>query len=178
MGEIKSTLDLVMERTRHLSMTDEEKARQKQSDFENRLNGLLTKYADNTLSLSALRKDIQKLQAELDINDQEIVAEAVLRQIDPDQDNAHWIDLLGKIKPEMVDPLQKMLGQYNDQKTNLLNSSHRQVTDRLAENRQISGSAVIPNPEKNPQCKEQLSTLKIKVQKEIQVVQKMGDLHI
>ena len=39
MGEIKSTLDLVLEKTRHLSQTDEEKQVQKQKDIANRLNG-------------------------------------------------------------------------------------------------------------------------------------------
>lgn len=41
MGEIKSTLDLVLERTKHLSQTSEEKQAQTQKDIENRRNGML-----------------------------------------------------------------------------------------------------------------------------------------
>lgn len=48
MAEIKSTLDLVLERTKHLSQSSEEKQAQKQKDIANRLNGLLQKYQDST----------------------------------------------------------------------------------------------------------------------------------
>ena len=41
MAEIKSTLDLVMERTRHLSQSTAEKEAQRRGDFEKRLQGLL-----------------------------------------------------------------------------------------------------------------------------------------
>jgi hypothetical protein len=37
MGEIKSTLDLVMEKTKHLSLSDEEKLNQKKSRAKNGL---------------------------------------------------------------------------------------------------------------------------------------------
>ena len=40
MGEIKSTLDIVLEKTRHLSQSSEEKQAQAQKDTENRLEAL------------------------------------------------------------------------------------------------------------------------------------------
>ena len=43
MGEIKSTLDLVLEKTRHLSQSSEEKQAQTQKDTGNRINGMLKK---------------------------------------------------------------------------------------------------------------------------------------
>ena len=49
MGEIKSTLDLVMEKTRHLTLSQKEKEEQKQIEVNKRLKGLLQKYQDNLL---------------------------------------------------------------------------------------------------------------------------------
>ena len=49
MGEIKSTLDLVMEKTRHLTLSQKEKDGQKQIEVNKRLKGLLQKYRDNLL---------------------------------------------------------------------------------------------------------------------------------
>ena len=46
MGEIKSTLDLVLEKTRHLSQSSGEKQAQTQKDTDNRINGMLQKYLD------------------------------------------------------------------------------------------------------------------------------------
>ena len=39
MTEIKSTLDLVMEKTRHLILSDEEKQEQKENEFKKKLKG-------------------------------------------------------------------------------------------------------------------------------------------
>ncbi|MBW2432576.1 MAG: hypothetical protein JRF36_03165, partial [Deltaproteobacteria bacterium] len=51
MGEIKSTLDLVMEKTRNLNLSDEEKQDQKNKEIESRLNGLLQKFEDQIITL-------------------------------------------------------------------------------------------------------------------------------
>ena len=50
MGEIKSTLDLVMERTRNLTLSDEEKQAHKQMAIASRIKGLLQKMLDGMLT--------------------------------------------------------------------------------------------------------------------------------
>ena len=50
MAEIKSTLDLVMEKTKHLSLNDEEKLTQTNSAMEKRVSGVLKKCQDQILS--------------------------------------------------------------------------------------------------------------------------------
>ena len=64
MGEIKSTLDLVMEKTKHLSLSDEEKQSQKKAELEKRVNGLLQKYQDQVLSLEQLLGEYTRLKQE------------------------------------------------------------------------------------------------------------------
>ena len=44
MGEIKSTLDLVLEKTKNLNLSDAEKQDQKNVEIESRLRGLLHKH--------------------------------------------------------------------------------------------------------------------------------------
>lgn len=46
MGEIKSTLDLVMDKTRHLTLSDEEKQEQKEKEFKKNLKGPAQKFQD------------------------------------------------------------------------------------------------------------------------------------
>ena len=62
MGEIKSTLDLVMERTKNLSLSDEEKQAQKQKEVESRIRGLLQKYLDGWLDKNQLKIDYESLK--------------------------------------------------------------------------------------------------------------------
>jgi hypothetical protein len=46
MAEIKSTLDLVMEKTKNLNLSNAEKQDQKNKEMESRLRGLVQKYQD------------------------------------------------------------------------------------------------------------------------------------
>ena len=112
MGEIKSTLDLVMERTRHLSMSAEEKAHQQQADFAKRLQGLLQQYADGAMDVERLRDRISAIQAGLNMTDQEPVLTAIIERIDPEKDNQPWLALLTNLAPAISQPLDEILTAF------------------------------------------------------------------
>ena len=160
MGEIKSTLDLVMERTKHLSMTDDEKARQRQQDFEKQLGGLLLRYGDGALPLDAARAQIAELQRNFDIDDTRPVVDAILARIDPDLKNRAWLELSALFAPEKAALIADLLARYSKDKEALFAKCRQQGAGRLAAIHGISGSAVIPNPEKDPACAEQMDGLK------------------
>lgn len=167
MGEIKSTLDLVMERTRNLSMTPEEKAQQRKTDFEKRLQGLLNKYEDEALSVDIFLTRMTELQEELKMIDQQEVMKAVLARIDPDQDNKRWLYLTERLEPEIIGSLETILTEYLQQKGTLLAAGQHQALAQLAENHAVSGSAVVPNPYKNQQVMEKLAGLRAKTRSDI-----------
>ena len=62
MGEIKSTLDLVLEKTKNLTLSSEEKESQKQKEVENRIKGMVQKYQDGILSINQLIADYELLK--------------------------------------------------------------------------------------------------------------------
>jgi hypothetical protein len=68
MGEIKSTIDLVMEKTRHLTLSREEKDAQKKVEVHKRLKGLVQKYQDNLLRKDRLEKELDILNKTYDMN--------------------------------------------------------------------------------------------------------------
>ena len=105
MAEIKSTLDLVMERTRHLTMSTEERAGQQKKDFEKKLNGLLQQYEDKVLALDELMERISALKADQHLDDDLSVASAVVQRIQPGMDNAHWLALIKRLAPAVVTQL-------------------------------------------------------------------------
>lgn len=55
MTEIKSTLDLVMEKTRHLSFSEQEKKDQHSEEFAKRIKGLIQQYQDQKLKAENLQ---------------------------------------------------------------------------------------------------------------------------
>ncbi len=159
MGEIKSTLDLVMERTRHLSMSAEEKARQQQEDFAKRLQGLLQQYADGALSTDRLKDRIDRLKSKMNIHDQEPVLEAVIHRINLATDNPLWLTLLIDLVPDLGQSVANTLATFRKQKDGLVLASMARLREALSRQHGIAGSAVTPNPATDDTYLEQLMTL-------------------
>jgi hypothetical protein len=65
MGEIKSTLDLVMERTRNLTLSMEEKEGQQNADIKKRLTALAQKYEDQIIKLTEFIDMLNELKKHL-----------------------------------------------------------------------------------------------------------------
>ena len=164
MGEIKSTLDLVMERTRHLSLSDEEKQRQQAEAFEKRLQGLLQQYADGALSIEQLRERFVTLETELKTTDRQILRAAVVKRVDPDRENARWLDLLAQEAPALCGPLQAGLDAYRQKQADLLAAGAQDRREDLARRHGIAGTAVVPNPRQDPACQERLAALRKETQ--------------
>ena len=160
MGEIKSTLDLVMERTRHLSLSQEEKASQQQAAYAKRLQGLLQQYGDQNFTVADFLKRFEALQTEMGSAEQQVPVAALMAQIDPDQDNARWLALMAHLAPALCDPLQALLDDYRQQRSDLLAAGGQDQRDRLFREHGISGTAVMPNPEEYRACRQNLSRLR------------------
>jgi len=170
MGEIKSAIELAMERTRHLSLSEEEKVQQHKDEFEKLLQGALQRYSDGVMSIDEFRERISELQSELHITDHQLVTKAVLKRIDPDQDNEHWLSLLSIIAPACRDTLQKILPDYREQRSKLLQAAEKQILENLAQQHGITGSALVPNPDKNASYQHSISVLRRETQTRIDAI--------
>jgi hypothetical protein len=159
MSEIKSTLDLVMERTRHLSLSAEEKEGQRREDFQKRLQGLLQQYADQAVSADELRDRIAALQTELEVTDGRLVVAAVLGRIDPRVSADSWLDLLADLAPAVRGPLEKVLADYHERRDDLRRSGEKRLREQFADRHGIRGTAVVVNPEKDSEFSERLDGL-------------------
>jgi uncharacterized small protein (DUF1192 family) len=167
MGEIKSTLDLVMERTRHLSLSAEEKALQQRDEFNKRLAGLLQQYGDNALTVDELQQRVASLQAEMEMSEPQAITATVLNRVDPDEDNRHWLALLQKTAPATQETLQKQLEGYSHRKAELMQSVEQRLLEQLFNEDGISGPAVAPNPQKDARFRQDLDALRSNIRKMI-----------
>jgi hypothetical protein len=94
MGEIKSTLDLVMKKTEHLNLSAEERQEQINIEIEKRIKGLLQKYQDQTLSKNDLDTEFTKLKKEFSFSDDTPVVNSILKELDLNKDNYKLLALL------------------------------------------------------------------------------------
>lgn len=147
MGEIKSTLDLVMEKTRHLTLSQKEKEEQKQIEVNKRLKGLLQKYQDNILRKEQLGQELDSLRKTFDLNTNEMLSHILLDGLKLVRNNKSLLELLSELCGLDVSGLETLFHDF--QNTIRLASQKRieEIKANLEKKRFISGSAVVPNLE-------------------------------
>lgn len=145
MGEIKSTLDLVMEKTKHLSQSSEEKKAQRRKDIENRLRGMLQKYQDKVISLEHLQRDYEGLKAEFNLPNHTLLAGQVIDRLDPDGDNRALFEALDHCCNLDSSGLANLINEYQATVQTAAGNRREAVKETLAQKYKIAGDAVVPN---------------------------------
>ena len=156
-----------MERTRHLSMSAEEKKGLQRVDFTKRLQGLLQQYADGAIALEKLPDRIDALKAQLKIDDSQAVLKAIAARLDPEKDNQRWLALLTDIAPAAYEPLATAIEDFQKEKADLLLKGTEKRGHFLASEHGIKGTAVVPNPAADAVFLEQLAALKQKTRNRV-----------
>ena len=165
MGEIKSTLDLVMEKTKNLNLSNEEREEQKNKEIKNRLRGLVQKFQDAVLSTDNLRADYQKLKNEYHLENNRRLIKEICRQIQPGKGNQALFDLLAEFKVSDFQGLKSLLQEYQAATDTAAEQRRRILKDRLAETHHISGSAVVPNLENDAEWQKEAAKIELKYQR-------------
>jgi hypothetical protein len=147
MSEIKSTLDLVMEKTRHLTLSQEEKKIQKRIEVNRRLQGLLQKYQDNLLKKENLKKELDKLKIAYDLNVDEMLADLILNSLKLGRDNTLFFKLLSENFGLNLSGLETIFQNFKAAVKSATEERVDQIKTDLSKKRFISGSAVVPNLE-------------------------------
>ncbi len=162
MGEIKSTLDLVMEKTKNLNLSDEERQRQKNNEIESRIRGLLQKFIDQALNIDNLRSEYKKMQKDYDLSENAPLIKEICRQIELGKDNHALFELLAQFKVADIEEITSVLHEFG----NVIDAAARErskvLQDKLAEEHFISGSAVVPNLEADEAWQEQAGKIRAK----------------
>ena len=147
MGEIKSTLDLVMEKTRHLTLSQEEKEEQKHIEVNKKLQGLLQKYQDNLLKREHLEKELDSLRKAYDLKVDKMLSRMLLDRLKLGHKNESLLELLNEICGIDVSRFEALFHDFQDAVGFASEKRIKEIKADLAEKRFISGSAVVPNPE-------------------------------
>lgn len=145
MGEIKSAIELAMERTMHLSMSKEEKREQAIREFREALNGLLLRVKIGTLTLDQFDKEWSSLGRDSDLPRKNILVEELAARIDPDEENEWAIELLGSFCTLEPEKFLRVLRGYREQLALAAAKRMEAIKGTLMRERRISGGAVRPN---------------------------------
>ncbi len=143
MAEIKSTLDLIMERTKNLTLTEDEKKVLHRDEQVSRVKGWVQRYEDRVLRTAEIRKE---LNAEL----KDLLRREIIERLEPGSSN----DILYQMLEEVLDinraPFETVAERFNWIIEGERDRQEAEQLEALAA-AGISGSAVVPNPEGDPE---------------------------
>ena len=170
MGEIKSTLDLVFEKTRNLTLSDEEKLSLAREKLDKKVQGLCNRYLDNFFPLNRLKDEMEKIAS----NDRELaynfLKKYLLSRFDLDGDNSLIVSALSEIAKWDITSLKNLKKEYNSEKE----GTKKAVTEKsllgLKESG-VSGSAIVVNLDNIPEWNEFLKTLRKRYQEQLQTIE-------
>jgi hypothetical protein len=168
MGEIKSTLDLVMEKTRGMKMSPEELLEQQRRDLEQRIHGLLQKAQDGLLEANRFRAEYEELKKEQSVSDDAGFINAALDRIGLETDNSVLFDLLKNIAQFDVSRLSTVCDEFRSVLLDARQNAAQGLKSELERTHHLSGSAVIPNPEKNPHWRKERQRLTTQFEQRLQ----------
>jgi hypothetical protein len=169
MAEIKSTLDIIMEKARGLTATEEEKAQFKRRELEEKVTKYLHKALNGAMDLERLTAQF----AEFDKEERETAHEILLQQclvgLDPEGDNKPVLEIMEQLLKVDTTPVRVILSDFR--KT--LEKGKRDLEAKLKKDLKrvgISGSAVVPNILAAPEWRRHVSELMEQFRIEIDAV--------
>ena len=168
MGEIKSTLELVMERTRHLSLTDAEKAVQAEKEARDRMRGLLQRFEDNVISVEELKETLEKEQSAGSADLKTALLKEALERIGLEKDIRPMAVVLEDVSGVSVAGLEKVVSGFEAARLELAERSKGRALADMEQRWGVSGTAVVPNLEKDTAFAADLAGLKARFEKDLQ----------
>ena len=144
MGEIKSTLDLVLEKTRNLTLSEEEKRDLAQGELDKKIRGIAGKYLDNLLPLNRLKEELESIQSNQPGLAYKLFTKHLLARFDLDADVSAILSALKQVVGFDTAPLTTLQEEYKAEKETARGSFTEDTLSGLKK-RGVSGSAVAPN---------------------------------
>jgi hypothetical protein len=151
MAKIKSTLDIVMERTRNLSMTDEDREALQRKELTDKVRGWVGMLVDRRYSLNDLMASYRE-EASRAPSLREILRRELLDHIDPDAHNESILEAWKEVLGLDGGVIMEAIGSYRQAMDQGMNDCRERIRSDLAGSG-IAGSAVIPNVEADPECR-------------------------
>jgi hypothetical protein len=146
MAEIKSAIELAMERTKNLVMDEKEKERSLIQEGENRLKGFVRRFLEGSVDVDDFRAQYDKLDLPED-SKRALVVDIVVSGFDVGEDTKLF-DLLHVVDRSLDEGLRKELDSLEKQFSKALEKKSGEVRKRILNRLKemgISGTALEPN---------------------------------
>jgi hypothetical protein len=148
MAEIKSTLDLIMERTKNLTLTEEEKKAIRAKEAKSRIRGWLQRYRDGALLILDMKNNMEQERDTFPAA-AALLREECLAHLEPDTDNQKLFQMMEEILGIDTAPFRRLVDDFHEEILQYRAGATRDALDVLHA-QGIGGTAVIPNLSLSP----------------------------
>ena len=144
MAEIRSTLDIIMEKAKTLIVTDEDKRGFLEKEVQGQVKGFFQKYLDEILSIDQLNTEMASFdQDQRPVAEKALLAEC-LGAITTEGDNRPLFEVLDRLLGCNVKPILSVILEFREQQKQ--ERDKRTIAQiQVLKEWGVSGSAVVPN---------------------------------
>jgi hypothetical protein len=148
MPEIKSTLDLIMEKTKNLSMTEEERQELRLKELQAKVKGWMQRYLDGLIDTATVQEHLAGMPEEQTVA-LDFFRKAALTHIELEGNNERILRFLQEVLCEDIGPLSQRIESFKTEKKKQQAGFTKDALHDLEE-KGIRGSAVMPNLNQYP----------------------------
>ncbi len=149
MTEIKSAIELAMEKTKGLRLSHEEKEKLKEEELQSKAQSLVNRFLEVDFHLREVEKDLGKYPPEQRPHLEKLIIHFLAEAIALDRDNDlifQGIEAFQKESKNTIKKLQELIKSYRQRKEKEYKQTEKDLLKKL-ERQGISGSAVQPKIE-------------------------------
>jgi hypothetical protein len=156
MAEIKSALELAMEKSKKYVISDEERERIKEKEILQKATGLFHRYKEGHLSLSEMMREIERTDKKMRERVKEVLLSQWVDTLSLDFDPERLFGALESLKGRSLNDIRKKFESLRSIYRNEIEEAKRTLSLQLVEalkDEGIDGEAVEPNVEGSEEWK-------------------------
>jgi hypothetical protein len=161
-GEIKSTLELAMERTKKFAVSQKEREEMKQKEVSQKATSLFHRYREGNLPLNEILKEIDKMDQKTAATVKELLLSQWTDALSLNDDDGRLLKGIESLKGRSIDEVRQrfhsLLSQYQGEKEKNKEEVKGRFTEALKKDG-IYGSAVEPKLEGSELWKKEIEKL-------------------
>jgi len=162
MAEIKSALELALERTKKITISEKEKEEIKRKEIMQKVDGLSHRYMEGYLALSEILREIERMDEKTKTMAKEVLLSQWMDALSLKKEGERVLKGVEAMKGRPIDEVKEkfhhLLSQYEEEEERIRKELRAQMAEALRK-KGIWGSAVEPNIEANDLRKKEAENL-------------------
>ncbi len=169
MAEIKSAIELAMERTKGLHLSREEKGKLKEEEIQAKARALVNRYLEIDFHLREIERELGKQEPPQREQVESLFVRYLCEAIDLTRDNDlifEGMEFFRKGNETSLQEMKALIRDFRERKAKAYEEAEKDLVAKL-ERVGVSGSAVQPKTEGSPEWEEALAKFKPKFEKDL-----------